>query len=83
MIVLGCNGLLASYERSQGKRLNSQLLLADARHTTSDIWTTVVVLVGLAGVLLFRVTWLDVAMAVPLCLLLVRACWQVLSSNLP
>ncbi|CAK6691007.1 cation diffusion facilitator family transporter [Synechococcus sp. CBW1107] len=83
LIVLGCNGLLASYERSQGKRLNSQLLLADARHTTSDIWTTVVVLVGLAGVLLFRVTWLDVAMAVPLCLLLVRACWQVLSSNLP
>jgi len=82
LIVLGFNLLLAGFERSQGKRLGSQLLLADAKHTTSDIWTTVVLL-GLAGVLLFRINWLDVAMAVPLCLMLLRACWQVLTSNLP
>ena len=83
LIVLGFNLLLAGFERSEGKRLGSQLLLADAKHTTSDIWTTVVVLLGLAGVLLFRINWLDVAMAVPLCLMLLRACWQVLTSNLP
>ncbi len=83
LIVLGCNLMLASYERAQGRRLGSQLLLADAKHTTSDIWTTVVVLVGLAGVLLLRINWLDIAMAVPLCVLLLRACWNVLSSNLP
>ncbi|MFM2173853.1 MAG: hypothetical protein RLZZ54_1780 [Cyanobacteriota bacterium] len=83
LIVLGFNLLLAGFERSQGKRLGSQLLLADAKHTTSDIWTTVMVLLGLAGVLLFRINWLDVAMAVPLCLMLLRACWQVLTSNLP
>jgi cation diffusion facilitator family transporter len=83
LIVLGFNLLLAGFERSQGKRLGSQLLLADAKHTTSDIWTTVMVLLGLAGVLLFGINWLDVAMAVPLCLMLLRACWQVLTSNLP
>jgi len=83
LIVLGCNLLLAGYERSEGRRLGSQLLLADAKHTTSDIWTTVVVLIGLAGVLTLGINWLDVAMAVPLCVLLVRACWQVLKSNLP
>ena len=83
LIVLGCNLLLAGYERSEGRRLGSQLLLADAQHTTSDIWTTVVVLVGLAGVLTLRISWLDVAIAVPLCVLLLRACWHVLSSNLP
>ena len=92
LIVLGFNLLLAGFERNQGKRLGSQLLLADAKHTTSDIWTTVMVLHGLAnlllstmmaGVLLFRINWLDVAMAVPLCLMLLRACWQVLTSNLP
>jgi cation diffusion facilitator family transporter len=83
LLVLGFNVLLAGYERSQARRLGSQLLLADARHTTSDIWTTVVVLLGLAGMALFRIPWLDVAMAVPLCLLLLRACWQVLASNLP
>ena len=46
LLVLGCNLLLAGYERSEGKRLNSQLLLADAAHTTSDIWTTVMVLLA-------------------------------------
>ena len=83
LIVLGCNLLLAGYERSEGRRLGSQLLLADAKHTTSDIWTTVVVLIGLASVLTLGINWLDVAMAVPLCVLLVRACWHVLKSNLP
>jgi cation diffusion facilitator family transporter len=83
LIVLGFNVLLASYERSEGKRLGSQLVLADAKHTTSDIWTTVVVLVGLSGALVFKVNWLDVALAMPLCLMLLRACWQVLRSNLP
>ncbi|MFZ9975068.1 MAG: cation diffusion facilitator family transporter, partial [Vulcanococcus sp.] len=33
LIVLGCNLLLAGYERSEGRRLGSQLLLADAKHT--------------------------------------------------
>ena len=42
-----------------------------------------VVLVGLCGVVLFKQTWLDVAMAIPLCLLLIRVCWQVLKTNLP
>ena len=83
LIVLGCNLLLAGYERSEGKRLGSQLLLADAKHTTSDIWTTVVVLVGLAGAVWLGQNWLDVALAIPLCLLLARVCWQVLRSNLP
>jgi cation diffusion facilitator family transporter len=81
LLALGFNLLLAGYERSEGRRLKSQLLLADARHTTSDIWTTVMVLLGLAGVLLLKQNWFDVA--VPLCLLLVRACWQVLRDNLP
>jgi cation diffusion facilitator family transporter len=83
LLALGFNLLLAGYERSEGRRLKSQLLLADARHTISDIWTTVMVLLGLAGVLLLKQTWFDVAVAVPLCLLLVKACWQVLRDNLP
>ncbi len=83
LVVLGFNVLLAGYERSEGRRLGSQLLLADAKHTTSDIWTTVVVLVGLAGAVVLQVNWLDVLLAVPLCLMLLRACWVVLSTNLP
>jgi cation diffusion facilitator family transporter len=83
LIVLGFNVLLASYERGEGRRLGSPLLKADASHTASDIWTTVVVLVGLVGALWLQLPWLDVALAIPLCLLLVRVCWQVLRANLP
>ena len=83
LMVLGFNILLASYERSEGRRLGSQLLKADAAHTSSDVWTTAVVLVGLSGAVWLKLPWLDVALAIPLCLLLVRVCWTVLRTNLP
>lgn len=83
LLVLGFNLALALYERREGKRLQSQLLLADAKHTTSDIWTTVIVLVGLAGARLFHQNWLDVALAAPLAILLIRVCWDVVRTNLP
>jgi len=83
LVVLGFNILLASYERAEGRRLGSPLLTADAAHTSSDIWTTAVVLVGLSGAVWLKLPWLDVALAIPLCLLLVRVCWTVLRSNLP
>ena len=57
LLVLVFNFLLAGYERREGRRLNSQLLIADAHHTTSDIWTTVLVLVGLTG------AWLSESLA--------------------
>ena len=83
LLVLGINILLASYERAEGRRLGSPLLKADAAHTSSDIWTTAVVLVGLAGAVWLNLSWLDVALAIPMCLLLVRVCWSVLRTNLP
>ena len=83
LMVLGFNILLASYEPSEGRLLGSQLLKADAAHTSSDVWTTAVVLVGLSGAVWLKLPWLDVALAIPLCLLLVRACWTVLRTNLP
>jgi cation diffusion facilitator family transporter len=81
--VLVCNLVLATYERRAGRRLGSALLLADAQHTASDIWTTVLVLSGLLASRLFGIVWLDVALAVPIAALLLWACWQVLRANLP
>ncbi len=82
-LVLGLNLLLAGYEYSEGRRLNNSLLKADAQHAASDVWTTVVVLVGMAGAMIFRVNWLDIALAIPLALLLIKVCWQVLRQTLP
>jgi len=83
LLVLGITILLAGYERAEGRRLGSPLLKADAAHTSSDIWTTAVVLVGLATAVWLNLSWLDVALAIPMCFLLVRVCWSVLRTNLP
>ncbi len=83
LVALLANVVLARYERRQGRRLGSALLQADAMHTSSDVWTSLVVLIGLSGAVAFGLNWLDVVLAIPLCLLLLRVCWQVLRSNLP
>jgi cation diffusion facilitator family transporter len=48
---LAVNTVVAGYESHQGRRLNSEILLADAAHTKADVLITIGVL---AGVLLAR-----------------------------
>lgn len=47
---LGVNLFVVWYERSEGKRLASDVLTADAMHTASDVIVTLSVLVGLVAV---------------------------------
>jgi len=44
--VLGVNIVIASWQRYWAKRLDSELLLADANHTFADVLTTIVVIGG-------------------------------------
>ena len=44
------NVVVVAYERRAGRALVSEVLMADARHTTSDILTSLTVIVALAGV---------------------------------
>jgi len=81
--VLGINLFVAFYERSWGKALSSSLLLADARHTLSDVWVTLTVLLGLAGIHYWGIPWLDQVLAVPVGLLVLWSGWEVLQENLP
>lgn len=82
LAVLGINIFVAFYERRVGNRLGSNILIADAEHTMSDIWITIAVLGGLIGVWL-GVQWLDLVLAFPVALLVIRSGWVVLSANLP
>ncbi|HSM81174.1 MAG TPA: cation diffusion facilitator family transporter [Nodosilinea sp.] len=82
LLVLGINVFVAFYERRVGLALNSKILVADARHTMSDIWTTIVVIAGLIGVWQ-GLAWLDVALAFPVALLVFKSGWTVLRDNLP
>jgi cation diffusion facilitator family transporter len=76
LVTLAINVIVVRYESSAGRRLRSEVLGADAKHTKSDVWTTTAVLVALAGV------WLGYPILDPLAGLIVTlfigyACWQI------
>jgi cation diffusion facilitator family transporter len=50
LATLAVNLLVVRYESAAGRRLNSELLLADAMHTRSDVLTSCAVLASLAAV---------------------------------
>ena len=89
LIVLVINIFVATYESRVGKRINSPILIADAKHTMSDIWVTLLVIGGLVGIWQAKIwqipqlQWLDVILAFPVGLLVFRSGWEILQDNLP
>lgn len=89
LIVLGVNIFVAFYERHVGQQVGSPILIADSRHTMSDVWVTITVLAGLIGIWqgrlldLPQLQWLDVILAFPVALLVFWSGWEVLKENLP
>jgi cation diffusion facilitator family transporter len=76
IVTLAINVFVVRYESRAGRRLRSEVLGADARHTQSDVWTTLAVVAALAGV------WLGYPVLDPLAGLVVSvfigyACWQI------
>ena len=77
---IGINLLVTRYERRAGQRLHSEVLLADAMHTRSDVWTSLTVIVALAA------SWLGYPALDPIAALVVvvfigHAAWQILRST--
>jgi cation diffusion facilitator family transporter len=68
------------YERAAGRRLQSEVLMADAHHTTSDLLTSAAVIVALIGVRL-GYHWLDPIAALVIAGFIGYACWEILMST--
>jgi cation diffusion facilitator family transporter len=73
---LAINLFVVWYEKGAGKRLHSELLLADSMHTRSDVLTTIAVIGALIGV------WAGYPLFDPMAALLVaafigHACWEI------
>ena len=68
------------YERSAGRRLQSEVLLADAHHTTSDLLTSATVIAALIGVKLGYL-WLDPVAAIVVAVFIGYACWEIFNST--
>jgi cation diffusion facilitator family transporter len=64
------------YERREARRLNSEILLADAHHTASDLATSLTVIAALVGVRLGH-AWLDPAAALVVAAFIAHACWEI------
>jgi cation diffusion facilitator family transporter len=70
------NVLVVTYERRAAIRLNSEVLMADAKHTRSDVLTTSAVIVALIGVA-NGVPVLDSVAALLVAGFIGHACWGI------
>ena len=70
------NLLVTTYERRRGRQLGSEVLLADAMHTQSDVYTSLTVIAALIGARL-GFPLLDPIAAIVVMLFIARAGWQI------
>ena len=82
LATLGVNVLVAWYENRRGQELGSELLIADAAHTRTDVFITIGVLIG---VLFARggATWVDPVVAIVVAALIVRVAYQIFTRTVP
>ena len=77
---IAVNLLVTRYERRAGQRLSSEVLLADAMHTQSDVWTSLTVIVALIGATLGYPV-LDPIAALIVVAFIGRAAWEIFRST--
>src|SRR3989475_3658565 len=74
--------VVAWYVNPRGHELSSELLIADAAHTRTDVFITIGVLIGLVfarqGYL-----WVDPVVAIVVAILMVRVGYQILGRTIP
>lgn len=81
IFTLVVNLIVSRYERREGERLRSELLIADAANTGADVFVTLSVLVSMGLVALMGWAWADIAAALIVSVLIARAAWQVLNQT--
>ena len=82
LATLAINVLVTRYEQRRGRQLGSQLLIADAAHTRTDVLITIGVVIGM----LFGRRgwwWVDPVLTFVIAVLIVRVAYQILSSAVP
>ena len=72
---------VSTYQIRQGNQLQSELLLADAANTRTDVFITISVLVSVTIVAMTDWWWVDAAAALVVVVLIGRAAWRILSDT--
>ena len=71
------NTFLSNWEKRAGLEVSSPLLLADAAHTRTDIYSSILAIAALASAA-FGMPWLDPLLAIGIVLFLGRAIYEIL-----
>ncbi len=75
------NIAVSTYQIREGQRLNSEILLADAKNTRADVFVTLSVIIS-AGIFSFTGwVWVDIAAALLVVLLIGRAAWEIVQQT--
>ncbi|GGR01257.1 cation diffusion facilitator family transporter [Deinococcus ruber] len=77
VIASGINLVVGLRLRSQGQLLRSPALIADGQHVLSDVWSSLLVLVGVVLAILAGQHWLDPVIGLLVALLVLRVGWGV------
>ena len=78
LLALPINLFVSWWEGRRGRALNSEILLADAAHTRTDVLITLSVIAALVGVRL-GAAWLDPLAALVVVGFILRAAWGIVS----
>ncbi|MEO1645879.1 MAG: cation diffusion facilitator family transporter, partial [Chloroflexota bacterium] len=81
VVTLVINIAVATYQVRAGKRLKSQILLADAKNTQADVFVTLAVIISSMTVVLTGWVWVDLVAALVVVVLIGRAAWEILQQT--
>ncbi len=81
IVTMAINIGVSRYEARKGRQLHSPFLVADSRHTASDVYASASVLLALAGLKL-GIAWIDPLAAILIGVAIVRAGYTILSWSL-
>jgi cation diffusion facilitator family transporter len=79
-ITLVVNIIVSLWERAQGKKLKSELLIADSWHTMTDVFVTLSIFVALIGITL-GFNQLDSIVSFGIALFIIRIAFKILVSS--
>jgi cation diffusion facilitator family transporter len=80
-LALVTNVIVTRFEQHYARKLNNSLLLADSKHSMSDVYTTLVVLVSLISVQL-KMPYLDLISSLVIVAVMLHAGYQIIVAHL-
>jgi cation diffusion facilitator family transporter len=81
-LTLGVNAIVVYYERRRGRELSSSFLIADAAHTNSDVYVTLLAITSL-GLTRIGLGALDPILALAVALIIAWNGYQILRETVP